>query len=313
MKSKPIYYVILFSIFFSGCFSKGNREHTITISGAFALYPLVIKWAEEFNKEHPEVKFNITGGGAGKGMADALSGTVDLGMFSRTITQAEKDKGVWWVGLTIDAVVPTISADNPFLEILYTRGVSRDEFRKIFIEGSYHTWEELLGIEGKSEMVVYTRSDACGAAETWGEFIGGSQEDLLGVGIFGDPGLADAVSKDKLGIGFNNTIYVYDVITGKKRQGIEVIPIDINGNGLLDNSENFYTLFDDILKAIAEEKYPSPPSRELYFVAKSKPEKKVVSDFIKWCLTHGQKYVTEAGYVPLKQDVIDYYLLKLDE
>ena len=33
---------------------KGN----ITISGAFALYPLTVKWAEEFKKEYPNIKIN---------------------------------------------------------------------------------------------------------------------------------------------------------------------------------------------------------------------------------------------------------------
>jgi len=29
---------------------------TISISGAFALYPIAVKWAEEFKKLHPDVK-----------------------------------------------------------------------------------------------------------------------------------------------------------------------------------------------------------------------------------------------------------------
>ena len=81
------------------------------------------------------MRFNISGGGAGKGMADALAGTADLGMFSREISQEEKDKGVWWVGLTIDAVIPTISAENPYIDIIKSRGLTRDEFKGIFIDG----------------------------------------------------------------------------------------------------------------------------------------------------------------------------------
>ena len=42
-------------------------EGTISMSGAFALYPLANKWAEEFQKLHPDVRFNISAGGAGKG------------------------------------------------------------------------------------------------------------------------------------------------------------------------------------------------------------------------------------------------------
>lgn len=64
-------------------------EGKISLSGAFALYPLVVKWGEEFKKLHPKVQFDIQGGGAGKGMTDVLSNTVELGMVSREITADE--------------------------------------------------------------------------------------------------------------------------------------------------------------------------------------------------------------------------------
>jgi phosphate transport system substrate-binding protein len=311
MKRKTIIFGLVAALLMTACVSKKQKEQTISISGAFALYPLVVKWAEEYKKEHPEIRFNISGGGAGKGMADALSGAVDLGMFSREIHQEEKSKGVWWVGLTIDAVVPTISANNPYLEILKQRGITRDEFKSIYIDGSVSDWADILKTSNKTALKVYTRSDACGAAETWAQFLGGKQENLKGIGIFGDPGLAEAVVKDPAGIAFNNTIYAYDIKTGKKRPGIEVIPIDINGNGTIDPEEDFYESFEGVLKAIADGVYPSPPARELYLVAKGKPEKQAVLDFIKWTLTEGQKFVKEAGYVPLDQNLINGYKEKL--
>jgi phosphate transport system substrate-binding protein len=312
MKHSKFIYVLVAAIVLSSCVSTKKKERTVSLSGAFALYPLVVQWAEEYKKENPGIRFNISAGGAGKGMADALSGTVDLGMFSREIAREEIDKGVWWVGLTIDAVLPTISASNPYLDILKKRGLTREEFTAIFIYDAIKDWGELLKATGKEEVVVYTRSDACGAAGTWAKYLGGQQENLKGIGIYGDPGLAEAVAKDPAGIGFNNTIYIYDIKTGTKRPGIEVIPIDINGNGIIDPDENFYDTFNAILKAIADGIYPSPPARELYFVSKGKPAKQATLDFIKWTLTYGQKFVREAGYVPIDQEKINGYLGKLN-
>ena len=68
--------------------SKGH----ITISGAWALYPMAVKWAEEFQKVYPGIKIDISAGGAGKGITDALSGSVDLGMVSRDINPQELQK-----------------------------------------------------------------------------------------------------------------------------------------------------------------------------------------------------------------------------
>jgi len=67
-----------------------------------------------YKKEYPEIGLIFQPEGR-EGMADAQR-TVDLGMVSRGISQERKNKGVWWVSLTIDAVLPTISSENPFLE-----------------------------------------------------------------------------------------------------------------------------------------------------------------------------------------------------
>ena len=92
---------------------------------------------------------------------------------------------------------------------------------------------------------------------------------------------------------------------------MEVIPIDVNENGVIDSEENVYNTFDSILEAIANGRYPSPPARELYFVANGKPTRKATLDFMRWTLTKGQKFVKQAGYVPIDQNKIDQYLEKL--
>ena len=187
-------------------------QGTISMSGAFALYPLANKWAEEFNKIYPDVRFNISAGGAGKGMADALAEAVDLGMLSRDIKDEEKNKGAWPVAVTKDAVIATVNTGNPALNAIKENGFSQEELRKIFITNEILTWGKALGTPANDKINVYTRSDASGAAATWAQYLGGNeQEELHGVGVFGDPGLADAVKKDLNGIGFNNVIYVYDL------------------------------------------------------------------------------------------------------
>src|SRR6201996_7451724 len=105
-----------------------DLEGTISISGAFALYPITVKWADEFKKLHPKVKFNISAGGAGKGITDALSGLVDIGLASRDIDPAEVKKGAYTVYVTKDAVVPTFNTANPDAAALAAKGVKRDQF-----------------------------------------------------------------------------------------------------------------------------------------------------------------------------------------
>ncbi len=90
-----------------------NLQGNITISGAFALYPLAVKWAEEFKKIHPNVKIDISAGGAGKGITDVLSSVSDIGLVSRDLNPSETKKGAYPFAVTRDAVIPTISEKNP--------------------------------------------------------------------------------------------------------------------------------------------------------------------------------------------------------
>ena len=112
-------------------------------------------------------------------------------------------------------------------------------------------------------------------------------------------------------MGYNNVAYAYDIKSRKPYPGILVIPVDVDGNGIIDENENFYNTLDDIMKAIAEDRYPSPPARDLYLISKGKPMKQATLDFLNWILTDGQKFVHEAGYVQLKSEKVEEQKVKL--
>jgi len=307
-------------LFAPGCGERGQEggdsdglRGTITMSGAWALYPIAVRWAEEFRELHPGVRIDVAAGGAGKGMADCLAQVVDIGMVSREIYPQEIEKGAWWVSVTKDAVVATVHEKNPVLAWILGKGIARETLAGIWMTGKVSRWAQ-VGVGGIGDSIhVYTRSDACGAAKTWAKFLGAEQEDLLGIGVYGDPGLAEAVKKDRLGIGFNNINYVYDAKTGRQVEPIRVAPIDINGNGVLEANEDFYGSRASLIAAIRAEQYPSPPARMLHFVSKGRPERLIVVEFIKWVLTDGQQYVYESGYVTLPNERILDELKKLGD
>jgi len=284
---------------------------TITVSGAFALYPMMTVWAEQFQKVHPNVQFDISGGGAGKGMTDALSGAVDIGMVSRAVKPEEVSQGAFYVGCVKDAVFPVVNAKNPVIADIMAKGITKDTFRKIFITGEIKTWGEVVGKpDVTDEIHLYTRSDAAGAADVWAQFMGGKgQADLQGIGVNGDPGLLDAVVKDPLGIGYNNLGYAYDLSTGKLPSATLVVPIDANGNGAADSDETLSTLAQ-ASEAVATSKYPSPPGRVENLVTKGKPSG-LVQAFIVWILTDGQSFVPEAGFVQLSPDLLSDAIAKV--
>ncbi len=283
----------------------------ISISGAFALYPMMTVWADEFHKLHPEVEFDVQGGGAGKGMTDTIAGAVDIGMISRSIKPEEEAQNIFWVSVTKDAVFPIISAENPLAQQILAKGISQEIFAKIYITGEITTWGEVIGDPSiPDEIHVFTRSDASGAAEQWARFGGGkAQEDLKGIGVNGEPSILDTVIKDPLAIGYGNLNSIFDLSNGNTVPGIIIPPIDIDKNGKADAVE-IYKVKEDAFNAVANGTYPSPPARFENLATLGKPGGLTLA-FIKWILTDGQQYLESAGFVPLTPEQQTESLVKL--
>lgn len=276
----------------------GTMHGTVSLSGAFALYPLAVQWAQEFQRLHPDVRVEVDAGGAGKGMTDALTGQVEFGMLSREVSDAERKNGAVAYTVAMDAVVPTVSADNPLLKDVLAHGISAKDAKEIWGTGKIRTWGDLLGKPTETvPIAVFTRSDACGAAATWAAWMDLHQEDLLGEGVNGDPGMAIAVAKNKYAIGMNNIGYAYDDKTKKPLKGITVLPVDINGDGRITSDEQFYDTADHLAAAIEAGIYPAPPARYLYLVSKGEPKDPVVRAFLEYVLTDGQALNAKAGYI----------------
>jgi len=286
---------------------------TLSISGAFALYPMMTVWAEEFTKLHPDVQFDVQGGGAGKGMTDTIAGAVDIGMISRSIKPEEEAQNIFWVSVTKDAVFPIINAENPVAQQILEKGISQEVFAKIYITGEITTWGEVVGDPSITDKInVFTRSDASGAAEQWAKYAGGkAQEDLKGIGVNGEPAMLDTILKDPLGVGFGNLNSIFDLSGGGLVPGIVIPPLDINANGKAD-AEEIYTVKEDAFGAVANGTYPSPPSRFENLATLGKPEG-LELEFIKWILTDGQQYLEAAGFVPLTPEQQAESLAKLEQ
>lgn len=308
--------ILVFAFVLSACggpqtgSAAGGRQGTLSVSGAFAIYPLMVTWAEAYQADHPGVRIDISAGGAGKGMADTLSGAVDIGMVSREIKPAELEQGAFGIPIARDAVFVTANAQNPALPDLFSHGLTAEKLAELYLYEQTVTWDQISGGAGAGQEVhVYTRSDSAGAAEIFALYFGATQEELRGVGVFGDPGILEAVIKDPLGIGYNNLNYVFDAETGLPVSGAAVVPLDINGDGRIDEAEKIETK-SQAIAAVAENRYPSPPARTLYLVTKGKPAG-LLADFLSWILTDGQVYVGEAGYVALPESTLNTALESL--
>ena len=201
---------------------KAPVSGNLSLSGAWALYPMALKWVEEFQKIHPGVRIDVQAGRRGQGhrRRPGRHGRRRHGL-PRDQPGRDRPRAPSPSPSPRTPSIPTLSARIPLLKEILKPGASRGRnSSEIWITKTVTSWADLVGRKGKAEIHVYTRSDACGAAETWAAYMGKKQEDLGGIGVYGDPGLADAVKRDPLGIGFNNVNFAYDAKTLKPIAGI---------------------------------------------------------------------------------------------
>jgi phosphate transport system substrate-binding protein len=321
-----ISYVIMIAVSLAACSGCGNGDSgeenasgrgVITISGAWALYPLATLWAGEFSEANEDIRINVVAGGTGKGLGDVLTGQAEIGMISRALRPIEARGGIEDFMVARGAVVVIVNGSNPVLEELLEKGMSKRILKAIWVGRRAMSWGEVAGTSSSARMHIYTRADShggySGATVTWASFLEASPQDIVGIGVYGDPGVVEAVRRDPLGIGYANLSYAFDPETGEPVEGIAVLPIDLDSDGKTDESESFHTSIREMASAITTGKYPAPPARGLYLVTRRSSRTKDVSRFIRWVLTDGQKYVEVAGHVRLEDPQIRKQVKRLDE
>lgn len=282
----------------------------ISISCEWANYPLIAGWAAAYGAQHPEIEFDVSAGDACQGAGDVSVGGADIGLVSSQYLAQAAVHGLFTVPAAQDAALLMVNCRNPILKELDVNGFSRETLHDIFLDADLTSWEELsAGMWADVPIHVYTRADTCSTAAALAAYLGGSQQELTGFGVYGDPGLLEAIASDPLGIGYVTLDTIHSLEGGLPKSGVQVVPLDMDADGHIDPQERLQDE-SEIESAIMQGNFPAPPAWGLYLVVASKPTGRT-EQFLRWILTEGQAVAAESGYVALSQAQQAYGLTKL--
>ncbi|MEM7409845.1 MAG: phosphate ABC transporter substrate-binding protein [Myxococcota bacterium] len=121
----------------------------LTLSGSSTLAPLAAEIGKRFEASHPGVRIDVQTGGSSRGIADAHSGRVDIGMSSRALTTSEGAATREHV-VARDGVAFAVHADNP------VQALSGDQLLAIY-RGELTRWSEVGGDD--APIVVVDRAE----------------------------------------------------------------------------------------------------------------------------------------------------------
>jgi phosphate transport system substrate-binding protein len=301
-----IVFVVVLLVLFPGCKQQNQSPVTdlashngpVKITGAYALLPLMQLWINEFQKLHPEIKFELQPNGSGRGLTVLMNGNADLSMVSGEIPM-DKDSLIWIAPVSRLATVLIFNPGNPYMKEILARGMNRDDLTAIFTNDSPKKWGDLFGKPGKDPVHVYLRSDSSGATDVLAKYLWITPGNIKGTGVSGEDKMIEAIKKDPLALGYCNFIWAFDPGTLRFNNGFNVLPLDMNNNSKLDAKESFYDSVPLLQRAMWSGKFPCALTRPLSLASKGKPGTKEVVEFLKYILTDGQRLVAKEGYIEL--------------
>jgi phosphate transport system substrate-binding protein len=287
---------------------KKNLQGQITISGAYALFPLILNMSEDFMALHPGVRIIVTRMGTGEGITELLTKRTQLAMISRPLTEEEINGGIWVIPVAKDGVAPIVNQENPFIEDLIRQGLSPEEFMRLFTSEKQITWGDILGNDTRDKIVVYTRADESGAAEVWANFLYKKPSDLRGVGVTGDEEMIKSIQEDPLGIGYCNFSYAFNTSTGERKENIQIVPADLDFDNKIGRKEMPFVNLEEAHRSLWLGFYPDDLCRELTIGSLGKPADPLILEFLYYVLGEGQASVTKSGFCPLNNVYLNYAL-----
>jgi len=218
------------------------------------------------------IKVNLKGGGATKGIRNAMAGSIDIGGACRPIIENHpEEREAYQVPVAWDALAVIVHPSNP------VKSITSAQLKDIYL-GKIKNWSELGGVNQPIELYV-RRGKFSGVGRTLRELVFANYDQEFPGAKFVEKSsgpVEKGVEKNAIGIGTTG-------ISSAKRRKVKILQL----NGKDPNYENIksgdYVLY-----------------RPLYLVTKGQiSADKKVRDFITFALSReGREIIRKAGTVP---------------
>ena len=299
-------------------------------AGATFPYPLYSKWFSEYNKLHPDVQINYQSIGSGGGIRQVINGTVEFGASDGPMTDeqlAEAKTKILHIPTVLGAVVPAYNVPGVSGEIKFTPEV----LANIFLN-KISSWNDPAiakinpGVKFPNQpIIVIHRSDGSGTTFIFTDYLskiskewqttvgkGTSVKWPPGIGGKGNEGVAGQIRQLEGAIGYVELIYAlqnkipYGVV---KNAAGEFVKASLEG--VTEAAASVKSMPADfrvsITNAPGKTAYPISSFTWLLIPVQSKDgnKGKVLTDFLNWMVTDGQKMTTQLAYAPLPDSVAE--------
>jgi phosphate transport system substrate-binding protein len=312
---------------------------TVQIDGAGATfpYPIYSKWFSEYNKLHPDIQINYQSIGSGGGIRQLTNQTVFFGATDGPMTpeqQLAAPGPILHLPTVLGAVVPIYTVPGVETELKFTGEILAD----IFL-GKISRWNELArdnpGVEFPAvDITVVHRSDGSGTSYIWCDYLSKVSPEYkktvgvatavnwpVGLGGKGNEGVAGLVRQTPGSIGYVELIYAlqnkidYGLVRNLEGEFLRATTESVTAAAAAAAGQMPADFRVSITNAPGKGVYPVSSFTWilLYQNAKDKSRARIMVDFMKWALAHGQSFAPELGYAPLPEALVKLELAAMEK
>lgn len=292
--NKYILFVLVVMLCVS-CFKKYNGR--INIDGSSSVYPITEAVAEEYRRDHGDIRITVGVSGTGGGFKKFSRGETDISNASRPIKEseikacAENDIQFIEVPVAYDGLAVVISPANDFVDFLTVA-----ELKKMWepaAQNKITSWKQVRSSFPDVPLRLYGAGTSSGTYDYFTEAIVGKAKSSRGdyTASEDDNVLVQGVSTDKGALGFFGLAYYEE-----NKSKLRLVPIDAEkGKGPVIPTDS--TVRTGVYAPLSRPEF-------IYINAKS-AESRVIQDFVKFYMEQAPVLVKEVGYVPLPSEAYE--------
>lgn len=117
-------------------YAAANLSGSVSVGGSTSVAPVMEKLKEAYEALNPSVKVDIQSTGSTAGVINALNGTYQIGMASRSLKDSELASGAKGIVIAMDGICVIVHPANPLEDI------TLEQVRQVFV-GEITTWADL--------------------------------------------------------------------------------------------------------------------------------------------------------------------------
>ena len=301
-------------------------ELLINGAGATFPFPLYSKWFSEYNRLHPNIKFNYQSIGSGGGIQQITKGTVDFGASDAPMTEEElaKAPGIVHIPTVMGAVVVTYNAPISSLRL------TPETLAGIFL-GKIAKWNDPAlaavnpGVKLPDEAIaVVHRSDGSGTTNIFTDYLakvspewksavgaGKSVKWPTGLGAKGNEGVTGIVKQTPGAVGYVELAYANQnklpMAELRNHDGVFVKPTIESTSAAAAGVQMPADFRVSITDAKGKDAYPMASFTYLLIPddQQDAAKGKAIVEFLWWAVHDGQKFAAALDYAPLPKPVVE--------